>query len=358
MPLDKSSTWEKLSALRADAELSILPTDGYRYAILSDLHLGDGGAADDLAPNKLALLTALQHYDQEGYDLILLGDIEEFWQFDLPLIVRHYGDTVYAAMRRYGDERVHRVFGNHDYEWGGLADPARDGARQFSLAVEALAMQGPDGQVALLLTHGHQGSLASDKYAWFSRFFVRLFRGLEPLAAMVGLYNRGWATKSRVARDYERVMYAWARDQHTILICGHSHRPIFASRSPAESLGHRIDQARARSDAAAREGGERAEYEQEILRLRRAQVREKLHGRTALPVKTEGELLPCYFNSGCGLYRDGITVIEIADGYISLVRWGPHDASPQGAEPVIMRYLYDTDNLADLVARVKGAGPA
>ena len=30
---------------------------------------------------------------------------------------------------------------------------------------------------------------------------------------------------------------------------------------------------------------------------------------------------PCYFNTGCGLYPNGPTNIEIADGEIRLVRW-------------------------------------
>jgi UDP-2,3-diacylglucosamine pyrophosphatase LpxH len=353
MPLDQTSTWERLSALWTNAEFTTLPTVGRRYVILSDLHMGDGGGADDLTHNELALLYALEYYRQESYDLILLGDIEEFWQFDLSHIIRRYGDTVYAAIRCYGNSRIYRVYGNHDYEWSGLADPTRNGAHQPALATEALGLQGPDGGVALLLTHGHQGSLESDKYAWFSRFFVRLFRGVEPLVAMIGLYRRGSATKSRVARDYERMMYAWARDHHAILICGHSHRPIFASRSPAEALDRRMAQVRARSAAAAREGDEHAEYEEQMLRLRQALVRERLNGRAALPVEPGGEPLPCYFNSGCALYGDGLTALEIADGYISLVRWGPESAHGPDTGPAIVRHLYDTANLADLIARIK-----
>ena len=45
-------------------------------------------------------------------------------------------------------------------------------------------------------------------------------------------------------------------------------------------------------------------------------------GRKDRDFKTLGaNPLPCYFNSGCGLYPSGPTAVEIADGEIRLVRW-------------------------------------
>jgi hypothetical protein len=38
------------------------------------------------------------------------------------------------------------------------------------------------------------------------------------------------------------------------------------------------------------------------------------------PVERAGEPLPCYFNTGCALYTDGITAIEISDREIRLVK--------------------------------------
>lgn len=355
--LEQAATWKQLSALWANRALPTLPTKGHRYAILSDLHLGDGGKSDDFAPNEMHLLYALDYYLQKGYELILLGDTEEFWQFDLPSIVRRYGETVYASIRCYGEGRVHRVYGNHDIEWGGMADPARFGSHQPALASEALRLLGPDGTTAILLTHGHQGSLRADKYAWFSRFFVHLFKGIEPLALMIGLYRRGAVTKSRLARNFGRMMYAWARDHRALLICGHSHRPIFASHSTAEMLGHQIDELGARSAAAVREGKVPFDHQMEILHLRGELIRETLNLRAVLPMVPEHMPLPCYFNTGCCLYNDGLTAIEIADGSISLVRWGPDAAGPKKG-PAIVRHLYDTADLAELIARVRGEDQA
>lgn len=36
---------------------------------------------------------------------------------------------------------------------------------------------------------------------------------------------------------------------------------------------------------------------------------------------TKGEPLPCYFNTGSGLYRKGITNIEIKRDKIRLIKW-------------------------------------
>ena len=169
---------------------------------------------------------------------------------------------------------------------------------------------------------------------------------------MVGLYRRGAVTKSRLARNFGRVMYAWARSYRVLLICGHSHRPIFASRSITEMLGRRIDELNKRSVAEVKEGKVPLEHQLEILRLRGELVRETLNFRAVLPMEPRDEPLPCYFNAGCGLYNDGITALEIADGSISLVRWGPRSAG--GAKgPAVVRYLYDSASLEKVIAQVR-----
>jgi len=37
--------------------------------------------------------------------------------------------------------------------------------------------------------------------------------------------------------------------------------------------------------------------------------------------ESDGQPKPCYFNTGCALYEDGITGIEMADNKIKLVKW-------------------------------------
>jgi UDP-2,3-diacylglucosamine pyrophosphatase LpxH len=338
---------QKLTALWRSADVETLETAGRKLVVISDSHLGNGGRADDLRHNEWVLVDALRRYAAEGYTLILLGDIEEFWQFDLEDIVRRYNDSVYAAIRAFEDENVHRVFGNHDREWGSLSDPARRVSRQAGYAAEAIKLKDARGETRFLLVHGHQGSIDADKYAWMSRFFVRLFKLIEPAAIRLGVYRYRWATKSQITQDFERIMYRWAKANRVILVCGHSHRAIFASRSYAERLTERIAALRAESaDAPATKGEARANANV-IARLKRHCQIEKKRGRVIVPVEAEGvQPLPCYFNSGCACYTDGITALEICDPEIRLVKW-------YRSEPAT-RTVYNTGLMEAMIAQVVG----
>ena len=75
---------------------------------------------------------------------------------------------------------------------------------------------------------------------------------------------------------------------------------------------------------------------------------EKEKGRVIEPPDPGAEPLPCYFNSGCGLYTDGITTIEIAVDKVKLVKW---DRDDKGAP----RFkVYNTGDLSAFVAQVTG----
>lgn len=324
MPMDKDLTWKRLSEIWDDQQVKILNTKNKRYVIISDTHMGDGGDADDFHNNQHALLNALTYYQEQDYSLILLGDIEEFWQFDLVDIVKRYGVSVYKAYKSFGDQRLNRVFGNHDYEWGGLLDPTRNSPIANRVADEAIKLQDGDDGVHILLVHGHQGSIDSEKYAWFSRFFVRLYRGIEPAIRWTGLGGHGSATKSQVAKDYERVMYSWAKKNRVMLICGHSHRAIFASKSYGEQLQEEIAELNAYNMRRGIHQTTRQNNFQKIEQLQREWEDEREKGRIIEPLDPGQSPVPCYFNSGCGLYSDGITVIEIEEDTIRLVKWSKY----------------------------------
>ncbi len=158
MVLDAKSTWEKLSDIWEDTKIETLETSGNKYVLFSDIHLGNGGDADDFHSNENALVKALKHYDEQGYTLIFIGDIEELWQFDLGDIVKRYDKNIYSKIRKFGRERVYRIYGNHDYEWGGFKDPIKSYSKRTKLAPEALKLS-VDGVPRFILVHGHQGSI-------------------------------------------------------------------------------------------------------------------------------------------------------------------------------------------------------
>jgi UDP-2,3-diacylglucosamine pyrophosphatase LpxH len=315
---DRAITNRTLSQLWRSEDIPALATRGKKYAIISDIHLGDGGGADDFRHNVKTLTNTLNHYNKNGYNLILLGDIEEFWQFDLEKIVNQYKGTVYKAIKAFGDERVYRVFGNHDLEWHSLPDPIRKHPARYNTATEALKIKDKEGRIRMLLVHGHQVDTGVDKQIWSNRFLGRLYKKIEPY---VKIDRPTSATQSQITKNYERIMYTWAKSEKIILICGHSHRAIFASKSYIERLREHIAELEADIAAHPADAKLLQRNRRKIMKLRSEERQEKRRKRDISPTESRGKPLPCYFNTGCALYTDGITVIEIAHDAIKLVKW-------------------------------------
>lgn len=326
MAQDRTRTFNKLDGLWRTPSIPVITVDAAtRLAVLSDLHLGDGGDADDMRNNHDTLVAALDWYRNQGFTLVLLGDIEELWQFELDQVEKQYGSSVYAALCRFLSGRILRVFGNHDVEWRCPSDPAT-GHSVARGVPEAVKLADPSGTAFALLVHGHQGSTDSDRNAWISRFFVRgLWKTVEPLASALGLYRHPSATKSMVVHDYEHVMYAWAKERKRLLMCGHSHRAVCGSRPFSEDLKKRIEATRKKLKSA-RAAGHVEMFKLKLADLRRQLEDEEDKGRDIGPLDQDKALLPCYFNSGCGLYTDGATAIELEGDDLRLVKWGKKPA--------------------------------
>lgn len=346
MSQDRKATWKNLDRLWSDPHTKTLNISGNKYAIMSDIHLGDGKDADDFRKNEDALKRALDYYKKNGYKLILLGDIEEFWQFDLHSVKGRYDNTIYKKIRAFKDASVFRVWGNHDSEWRAFDDPATGKQEKSMGAHEALKMRDKDGKECILLLHGHQGSTESDKTSWFSRFWVRLFKSVEAAAKWLKLYGHPAAAKSQIAKDYEQIFYSWGKKNKVILICGHSHRAIFASRSYIEKLEHEIRELQ--KEVLYDKTLTDKEKNRKIEQIRRKTIEladEERKNRRISPTDPGREPKPCYFNTGCALYTDGITAIEIANDQIRLVRWNRKAKKTEPTE-------FDKDKLSDYIDKV------
>ncbi len=343
MALNKLATHQQLDRLWSRQDLPILEVSGNRFFLISDLHLGDGGPSDNCCFNRDAIQAALDHYLQRNFHLILLGDIEELWQFDIDGIRSVYDSTIYSGIRGFGDSRVHRIFGNHDRDWRPVPDPVRNSQVPGSTSVEAIRLRTPDGRLKFILLHGHQGDIDSDKNQWSSRFWVRVFKRVEPLALKLGIGRSGTAYKSQVVKDYEAIYYDWAKKNRAIVICGHTHRAIFASLSNIERKKSEIDRLQRQTGMAPD-----VKTRQDIQELKAKIKKDEKRGMDIISVEPAGvPKLPLYFNTGCGIYEDGLTGIEIGDGAVRLVKW---DQEKYAAGPQV----YQTMSLDEILKGSEG----
>jgi len=321
---------------------SILTLESKRkkYAIMSDMHMGDGSKSDDFKKNELAVKRALIHYFNNNYSLILLGDVEELWQFSIKDIVKQYNKNIYSNIRKFGDKRVIRVFGNHDLEWQ-MQDPTKELRGQEPTSYEAIKLKDANGIAKLLLLHGHQGTVESDKYSWLSKAFVRFYGNkVEPY---LKIDKHSSAPRSPIIKSYDKERYAWAKKRKLILICGHSHRAFFASKSKYEKLLQEMKDLKQQLKRAP-SVKEIARLSTELLNKKQQIIDEQtLRGEyTSLDRKPA----PHYFNTGCTLYSDGLTLIEIENDFIKLVKW--HQKPKAGKQFEI----YEQESLSECINNI------
>ena len=280
--------------------------------MFSDLHRGIGDRADDFRDCRKIYHAALGYYDSLKYRLFLLGDIEELWERLLLRVVNHYETTLELERSFFEKDRGVRFLGNHDetLEWPWN----RKRIDQFTCGAplhDAMVIRVlEDGEAArplgeILFVHGHQGI----RYTWLDRFVVKRF--WAPIQRLTGLSAGVPSSDHRIRQTHERSLYEWAtRHDDLLLICGHTHHPVFMSAAWEQTIRGQLNQLHA-EDAPT-----------ETIALKEAELRWVLadleETRSSLPSKAR----PCYFNTGCCSFNDGsITGIEIADGQIRLVRW-------------------------------------
>ena len=162
---------------RRDIELSDL-----RAVVFSDHHRGVGDGADDFRRCEPAYCAALGWYLEQGYELWLLGDVEELWENSPRKVMKHYEDVL-ALERQFGD-RLRRFYGNHDMEWRSSRYVEKFLARHVpgtavEEAVRIVITRSGEPLGTLFLVHGHQGTTDSGNLLVvpFSRLVVRLRTG-------------------------------------------------------------------------------------------------------------------------------------------------------------------------------------
>lgn len=284
---------------------------GDRYIIFSDHHKGCRDGADDFMLCEPAYLAALDHYDAAGFHYIALGDCEELWENSWPA-VKEAQTAAFERERLFHDRgALTKLFGNHDLFWDNDPFAAQQLKAVFGSELpiyEGVVLEAAvAGQtLSIFCTHGHQGDAASDGN-WFSKFFVS--RIWAPLQSYLGINPNTPAYDAQLKTAHNTLMYSWCAQQPgVLLITGHTHQPVFESLTHLERL---YRQAHFAENSGDRE--KLAQLQQEIS------LRKFEYGS----VKDDFlSLKPVYFNSGCCCFNDGdISGIELADGFIRLVKW-------------------------------------
>ncbi|MBA4166668.1 MAG: metallophosphoesterase [Chitinophagaceae bacterium] len=282
-----------------------------KFIILSDQHKGGKDLADDFRNTENNYMTALQHYFDEGFTFINLGDCEELWENTPAVAVDKNRLTLLEEAQFLTSERYYRIYGNHDLEWKYLFPETVYLKPIFGskLAVyEGLILTTTynNKNYSFFLAHGHQGDQRSDGNT-FSMWFVAAI--WTPIQRYLEISVDTISDFFELVDKHNIMMYEWSATQKDmIFISGHTHKPVFASLDHIDRLTKQLEKAKASKDAAL------------IVALQQQLEKRKAEYAGKKLVKTMAK--PSYFNSGCCCFSDGdLTGIEIENGFIRLVKW-------------------------------------
>lgn len=293
-----------------------------KWIIFSDHHRGIGDGADDFRACKESYLKALPHYYENDFELILLGDVEEFWENAFKRVISSYKDVMLLEKAFYDKNNLIKVWGNHDDDWQYLINLKE---HLFPFFNNIKAHEGLDLSIKLnekevgkiFLVHGHQGTSASDRFAFISKWFVRnIWRNFQRLFK-VPLSTPSKSKELKSAHDI--AMFNWAsRVEKQLLICGHTHQPVFMSRNHVDVLEKRMAELKKMATNSNLDQKQAIDKELAQIRIKTQKLKKQTEAIGTLITGSK----PCYFNTGCCSFSDGdITGIEIEQGDIRLVKW-------------------------------------
>lgn len=339
---DKEAVFASLSKLQEDIVKKkgsngiVLPfnIDNSKFIIFSDQHKGGRDLADDFAQAEINYRTALQYYYNEGFTFINIGDCEELWENTPKVAIEKNRLALLEEARFLQQDRYYRIFGNHDLEWNYLIQKNQYLKPIFGdklKVYEGLLLKTTYNhqEYAVFLAHGHQGDKKSDGNP-FSKWVVAAI--WTPIQRFLEVSINTTADSFDLVDRHNIVMYEWSATQkNLIFISGHTHKPVFASLDHIDRLTKQLEKAIAAGDEAR---GKEIAGEIEKRKLEYA-------GKKF--VKTMAH--PSYFNSGCCCFNDGdITGIEIAEGFIRLIKWETDDKGPvrKVLEESPLYYIFDS----------------
>jgi UDP-2,3-diacylglucosamine pyrophosphatase LpxH len=191
-------------------------------AVISDLHLGPGGAADGFGHDDSDFIRFLAFLEANFERIVLLGDIWETLTGSLPgdpaaefLLARNAHPEI---AQRLSGPRYTYIHGNHDLVASAVI------AAPDEVALEA------DG-VRVLFTHGHQGDPFIVRRRWLSELGVWLggwirrlgLASLYRLLNSVDEWRAGASADSTLCAFQREWVGQAARRDLDIVVTGHTH---------------------------------------------------------------------------------------------------------------------------------------
>jgi predicted phosphodiesterase len=291
----------------------------HRYVIFSDHHKGGRSRADDFLPSEETYLSALDHYNAQDFTLIILGDAEELWEEPVEKAVKSYVN-VFEQEAHFHPDRLIRIYGNHDISWQTPEIVEEFMHPHFSDIAyrEGVLFQYHEGlhdAGEIFLIHGYQGTIESDLLSSIAQWVLPYYRFIQ---ANTGI---GYTTPSRDAclrSKHDNRLYRWvSKKRKLILIAGHTHRPVWSSKTHLDKLTEEL------YDLFQLETDERPDdYEQQIEQKKQEIERKR---KEFPPCDDIVKTRPAYFNTGCCSFVDGdITGIELENGVLRLIKWSSH----------------------------------
>jgi predicted phosphodiesterase len=306
-----SQLFENITVNKKSGPLFSFEMDTAKFIIFSDQHKGAKDMADDFRNAEPNYLTALEYYYKNDFVFVSLGDSEELWENTPKSVVEKNRISLLEEAKFLLANRYYKVYGNHDLEWKYTIQQNMYLKPIFGdkLSIcEGIVMQTiyNNKTYSIFLTHGHQGDQKSDGNA-FSTWVVAAV--WTPIQRFFEISIDTISDSFELVDKHNILMYEWSATQNDmIFISGHTHKPVFASLDHIERLAKQLELARDMNDQI------KIEFLQKELEKRKEEYAGKKFVRSMAK--------PTYFNSGCCCFNDGdITGIEIAEGFIRLIKW-------------------------------------
>lgn len=219
-----------------------LPLDiNSKYVVFSDCHRGTGKANDNFFKNEFIYIAALNYYFNRNFTYIELGDGDELWENrKITSIKKMHQQSFDVLTQFYQENKFYAVYGNHDiikkssrYSGANLGSYYCDHTMCTKplfpgiIFHEGIILKGTNHSI--YLTHGHQADVLNSTFWHLSRFLVRyVWKPLEYL----GIPDPTSVAKNNTRKkSVEKKLVSWAKENHHILITGHTHRPMMGTDS-------------------------------------------------------------------------------------------------------------------------------